>query len=158
MTIARKTYLFVAALFALLVAGSPAEVVALDGGDGGAGLTCAWCVDVDGSPGMGSAVPVDPADHADPVPQVSSPGPFSPTSVSLECTATTEQPRPTGPASTDPLPDPCPGPEEHVFWDEVHRQVEEACGTKDYVILETKCEAVGEVYVFRARVDCSGGS
>ena len=155
MTIARKTNLFVAALFALLVAGSPAEVVALDGGDGDAGLTCEWCVDVDGSPGMGSAVPVDPADHADPVPQVSLPGPSSLASASLECTATTEQPRPTGPPSTEqPLPDPCPDENDPVFWDEVRRQVEEACGTKICTIRKVECEAVGDVYVFRASVSC----
>ena len=40
MTIARRMYLFVAGVFACLVAGSATEVVAQDGG----GLTCGWCV------------------------------------------------------------------------------------------------------------------
>ena len=41
MTISRKTYLFVAALFVFLWAGAPTEVEAQDGG----GLTCGWCVE-----------------------------------------------------------------------------------------------------------------
>ncbi len=40
MTISRKTYLFVAALFVFMLAGVPTEVEAQDGG----GLTCGWCV------------------------------------------------------------------------------------------------------------------
>ena len=40
MTISRKTYLFVAALFVFLMASAPTEVEAQDGG----GLTCGWCV------------------------------------------------------------------------------------------------------------------
>ena len=43
MTIVRKTYLFVAALFVFLAAGSPTEVVAQEGG----GLTCGWCLEND---------------------------------------------------------------------------------------------------------------
>lgn len=40
MTISRKTYLFVAALFVFMLAGVATEVEAQDGG----GLTCGWCV------------------------------------------------------------------------------------------------------------------
>ena len=39
MTVARRMYLFAAAMLALVLAGSPAEVEAQDGG-----VTCGWCV------------------------------------------------------------------------------------------------------------------
>ena len=41
MTVAKRMYLFAAAMLALVLAGSPAEVEAQDGGGG---LTCGWCV------------------------------------------------------------------------------------------------------------------
>ena len=41
MTVAKRMYLFAAAMLALVLAGSPAEV---DAQDGGGGLTCGWCV------------------------------------------------------------------------------------------------------------------
>ncbi len=48
MTITRKMYLFVAALFVFLVAGMPTKVAAQEGqdgeeGEGNGGLTCGWC-------------------------------------------------------------------------------------------------------------------
>ena len=68
-----------------------------------------------------------------------------------------------GPSDTEqPLPDACPDDDDTVFWDEVYRQIAEACGNHpdDNVILEIECDAVGDgdVYHFRARVRCNGAT
>ena len=62
-----------------------------------------------------------------------------------------------GPSSTEqPLPDTCPDRDDEVFWEEVEKQIKEACGTEEYTEIEVECERVfdSDVYVFRARVIC----
>lgn len=62
-----------------------------------------------------------------------------------------------GPSDTEqPRTDECPDESDEVFWKEVDRQIEEACGTDIYTRHEIECERVfdSDVYVFRARVSC----
>ena len=62
MEIARKTYLFVAALFVFLVGSLPNEVEAQGGG-----LTCGWCImERDVLVGPGIIIPIGPWEHAFP--------------------------------------------------------------------------------------------